>query len=166
MKPVCAVLSLDARFELRAAGHESLYTSTYPWCEDVLYLEKTGQGDGLLTSVIAIDKVLAKASCIPPGAETSLANCRRCIVVVVELNSVTSLCATPSLESCRKLRDKELSSAAIDFQRNQRNTNSLKLYQTSLVVCSGTHMNFEYISHNFSSHHIQSNCCKDPLGSA
>jgi len=35
----------------------------------------------------------------------------------VELNSVTSLCATPSLESCRKLRDKEVSSAAIDFQR-------------------------------------------------
>ncbi len=42
MKPVCAVLSLDARFELRAAGDESSYTSTYPWCNDVLYLKKTG----------------------------------------------------------------------------------------------------------------------------
>jgi len=41
VKPVCAVLSLDARSELRAAGHESLDTSKYPWCNDVLYLKKT-----------------------------------------------------------------------------------------------------------------------------
>jgi len=38
VKPVCAVLSLDARSELRAAGHESLDTSKFPWCNDALYL--------------------------------------------------------------------------------------------------------------------------------
>ena len=38
MKPVCAVLSPDARSELREAGHKSLDTSKCLWCNDALYL--------------------------------------------------------------------------------------------------------------------------------
>lgn len=71
--------------------------------------------------MIAFDKVLAKAvakaSCMPNGAKTfsklqALYCGRR-----PELNSITSLCAASNLETCRKLRDKELCSATIDFQR-------------------------------------------------
>ncbi len=67
-----------------------------------------------LTSVIAIDKVLAKDATWSRDVSGKLQ--ALCCGRRPELNSVTSLCAAPSLESCRKLRDKELCSAAIDIQ--------------------------------------------------